>query len=1632
MKFYPLCLAFSASIALAAAEPLFRAGFDAAPDSSVFRIPAGSAVRNGALELLGSGKMAAAELNRELPAPFRLTFRVRELPAAATGKSDFHWGVILFGENGNSLRLYSRGKNVTHLINLGGQTQTNSDLPGNIDFSGGRWTTLELDIDPGRFELNAGRRLIGSGSVDLGTVRKVEFYAFNRDAAFDDIELLPREAKAAAPAVGQPVFYAAFDGTPDAKKANGDTIHPDKAVSLAYRPGLSGEAVFIGSKPPQGGITAGSGWKAADGFIEFKNADRSSALSLALPELPELELSLDFRRTSMPEGDRHWGFDLTGENGDTLKLYTRPAGRWYLLHGREGKGIRHIDLQSLPLPPGAADSPWNRLTLRINGAKLVLGLNGKTMPVAIPELGRLTKLGIYSNRIDLELKELNIKGGDYRFTESFARFSPAGGRPELSYPIPGLAGSDGAISFWVRPEWDGETYGRPKPTYQLLIADDGGRQRLLDLFQWEWLRADIGRPGRDKVEMRQRGRSGWFDGDWQQVAVSWNRDGLVTFYWNGRALGPHDASAEEVRRYINDADFPAMTRLLVGTAAGAWQNADASYDELKLFRRPVSDEEIYRDYRKYMPFDLLLHNAIVNPEEEAVLSVEIAPPGTYTRPEPAELRLDPAPLRLELRLCGENGETVRSMRRSFDGKAADKFDFAIGKLPAGIYRLKVLVETPNGTVQRSFEVKSYADAPAETPSDADLVTGTPFYEKKLGDAADPALRKAGEPQGASLDGRPYLEAAPSKGNRFSFTIDFDESRLNGRPVLLEIVWPDDKPRMMGLYMYPETKQSQHRDRLQGGIQSGNEYPLSGKMQSVRYLFYPGVKRYHFEARTLANGMPAAVAAVRLLPIEGELPKLKINYPENLPHRQFGNMDEDQTFETNLNYDDAAEKSSPFRTQRLTDRLLGYLDYTGQEAWNYPVLRYHYSYYPQERYVSNGMYPFRYAELAYMVDAMHRRGKSVLGIVNYSNLPDISRAPARWDEYDRRGMILHDNAGRRVMSPFGGNAPKLNIVHPDVRKLFLAHLESIAANEGLRPGFDGFEYWICQFGAWNSLEQGYDDYTAGRFTADTGIAVPGAGEGRFAERYRFLTGEKRDEWLKWRSEQVTNLVAEIRTMLDRVNPKLALYLSVFLVKPLEESGVAGMSRQLYEENGLDLSALAALDRVALVPIRQNTQYRWNFHWGKPETALDEGLYDPAVMRPFTVPGAAAMTVSYPAYFETWEKPLDPDFAGYFQNADVKPHGRFFLKELAFNLAAADSQRMVIGAQPLGTLGREAETREFVRAYSALPKLPFRSVPGADDPVTLRYLPTANGTYFYLVSMAWQPVTAAPSPAPAGAVDLSTGEEAVFPVTLKPFELKSFLVPGEVKFTGLAVTVPAEFEAFYRQRIASLDATADALEKLGIDCGAERGTLAAMKAAESGKRYAELHRLAFSRAMNQLGGKHRNLENLSIQSRMLKENHFAVNCGGYEFYRAADGTLFFPDRKFARDARYGYTGSYNNVVRDIEKVHGTPDPKLFQSEAYDIDGYRFELPDGKYRLKLWLKVGYAPKFKPGVFRFTMRAGDKVLLKDFDLYEAQKGDFDAPVTLEFPVEVKGGSLELSFSAPTDDATVRFLNALELRPEK
>ena len=87
-----------------------------------------------------------------------------------------------------------------------------------------------------------------------------------------------------------------------------------------------------------------------------------------------------------------------------------------------------------------------------------------------------------------------------------------------------------------------------------------------------------------------------------------------------------------------------------------------------------------------------------------------------------------------------------------------------------------------------------------------------------------------------------------------------------------------------------------------------------------------------------------------------------------------------------------------------------------------------------------------------------------------------------------------------------------------------------------------------------------------------------------------------------------------------------------------------------------------------------------------------------------------------------------------------------------------------------------TREFVRAYRALPALPFRDLEGYGDrsgaAVVGRSCETKNGVYFYFVNVTDRPQSAK-SPF-WRTLDLSTGERGFRrTIELKPYELRSFL-------------------------------------------------------------------------------------------------------------------------------------------------------------------------------------------------------------------------------------------------------------------
>ena len=339
-----------------------------------------------------------------------------------------------------------------------------------------------------------------------------------------------------------------------------------------------------------------------------------------------------------------------------------------------------------------------------------------------------------------------------------------------------------------------------------------------------------------------------------------------------------------------------------------------------------------------------------------------------------------------------------------------------------------------------------------------------------------------------------------------------------------------------------------------------------------------------------------------------------------------------------------------------------------------------------------------------------------------------------------------------------------------------------------------------------------------------------------------------------------------------------------------------------------------------------------------------MYDAAapMIQDFLVDGAVGAVSAFNGYFESFNNSLIPErFAAYFQNADPKQHGRFFLKEPAFAVGAMDALEFVIGGQPFGSLGRDDETREFTQAYCALPAQPFKTVPGLRDPAIVRYLNTPNGTYFYAVNMHHSPV----------AVEIDFGEKSFLGlgrinytdlstdkmlsgdvIELLPFQLRSFLIPQQeiTPVKSELAGVPPETSAFYQKRIADLKRAVKLLEENKIGVEAEKNDIAAIEKTFAARQYAETHRLAFSRRMDQVFQMVADIANITRRQQLIDQGTYRINCGSTSFYEAPNGMFFFPDQPF--NGLYGYEGNYNSTGRSIGNIKGTDMPEIFRTESY----------------------------------------------------------------------------------------------------
>ena len=1345
-----------------------------------------------------------------------------------------------------------------------------------------------------------------------------------------------------------------------------------------------------------------------------------------LPDIP-FELTFDMKEIEgEPIGEGHIGVIVNGD-AEAMRLYTRGQGI-HIRTSKAGKAYeRYHDLKHLSnytLNSGKdADFNHFRMIVRENsvllyvngmfvanrelhiGAPRVINFNAwcKSMQVRKIRIQELDVMEVMTQQDPVVVGEFEpgasmvCNGKTIPSNTNLPCFKPGikGNALDLSsldkdlvYTIPKGNYLAGTLTLWVSPQ----TWG-PIP------AHDEGNHGLISLAGTDKQQLAIGirhglavnftdKAGQTVGNLGRRQRTTFRSGDWIHIAVTWEGSGRTRIYVNSLpyfAGMRHRTDVDEA--FINTDSLSDIDKIVFP------KSGQIAVDGLKLYRRALSPDEVWAEYRAIMPVDMTVFRTTLDASRDDGLSIQLAPGGYYMRPNPVKCPLDQAEVELRAELFDkESGQTVQTRHAKVNVDKPVDFKLGTRRFPQGDY---LLVCTVNGTYTRSFDIFSRTVSDAMPESNAALTKARLVFEKTLQDHGDETLLCTGTLHAGKLGSTTYTEVSASKLDRMAFEVSFGEAFKKGVPYLLEIDWPDDKPRSMGLYLYLKTDETQHRDRLQGGIQSGAEYPESGEIQTVCYPFYAESDEYLFEARTMVSGMPAAISAIRIYETsEDRFPKLAIRRPAG-EGRHFGLFDEDQTIDTSLPKGD-----------KTTEALLDYMDYTGEDTLLYSILRYGYTFLPYEGQIQMALYPYgRFDEL---VESLGKRSKQFIGGERIFTIPEFQNG--FWsDEYSEKGMLLIDKDGN-VFTTFRAERP--DISHPDVQDMLIRHYEDYVRTLGKNSNFAGVIVGPIFF--WPSLDVGYGHGTLERFTQATGFTLPEEG------RYEFLTTEKRKEWLKWRADVATGFVRELVSRIEVINPRIRFY-----VVP---RGIGNPS-----ESGVDCAALREIGpNVQIGTERNSTRFRGLMHYGYTLTDVEDVAN--RLDAPDWLP--CGLVINMLQYFETRYVPLMPKkYACYFENADVKPHGRYYLKDMALSVASLDTLSYVHGGQPIGSWGRENEAREFARAYCALPCRAFQSSgKGIRDPVTVRYLKTDEGTYFYAVNVCSFPVTATLSGLSGACLDLSScsplyGNE----IELKAFELRSFLLETDKNAEISCVdAVSPTAGAYYARKLAEIRRLLSTLLSIG-PCEEEREVVGEIESHIERTEYAEAHRLIYSLPVREMAKKVGDREYILEEQKELKKHQIRLNCGSHDYYRAPDGRLFSPDRHY--NGKSNHMGSLEGTTFTSRSIGGLGEsdaPGVYATEAYDCPGYRFQLPNGHYKVKLYMKWGYSGTFKAGITCLTCTVQGDKLFENLDFFSLSK-DFNKPHVFETTAAVTDGMLSIEFLATANThPTSRFCNGIEITPRE
>ena len=140
---------------------------------------------------------------------------------------------------------------------------------------------------------------------------------------------------------------------------------------------------------------------------------------------------------------------------------------------------------------------------------------------------------------------------------------------------------------------------------------------------------------------------------------------------------------------------------------------------------------------------------------------------------------------------------------------------------------------------------------------------------------------------------------------------------------------------------------------------------------------------------------------------------------------------------------------------------------------------------------------------------------------------------------------------------------------------------------------------------------------------------------------------------------------------------------------------------------------------------------------------------------------------------------------------------------------------------------------------------------------------------------------------------------------------------------------------------------------------------------------------------------------------------VACGQSKDYTDLSKVVWSADQKYSKDKKWGWSGNDKTASREKEGVEipGTDAPGLYLTERYYMDNYRFDVPNGKYTVRVHMCETWEGSSKVGQRSFGLKIQDKVVQPvGFDL--VKEVGFRKPCVSETKdVEVSDGKLIVHF---------------------